>query len=84
MMRLNPKWFRFHSARRGEATKLLFDSGSMGLVLLVGGWSSIRAARTYVRKGEALMAKLRAAQSSQSEQMMSSIRAELIRILFDA
>ena len=83
VLRLNPKWFRSHSARRGGATKLLFDSGSVDLVLLVGRWSSIRAARTYVRKGEALMAKLRAAQSAETEQMVNTVRAELVRVLFE-
>ena len=83
VLRLNPKWFRSHSARRGGATKLLFDSGSVDLVLLVGRWSSIRAARTYIRKGEALMAKLRASQSAETEQVLNTVRAELIRLLFD-
>ena len=83
VLRFNPKWFRSHSARRGGATKLLFGSGSVDLVLLVGRWSSIRAARTYIRKGEALMAKLRASQSAETEQLVNAVRAELIRLLFD-
>lgn len=65
--------WRTHSLRRGGATALLQATRNADYVAIVGRWKSLQSARTYLRMGEALTARLLASMTLQANARMTAL-----------